>query len=131
MSSGYFITTHSMPKKDYSEQDGVTRALDLRDIDPPPYQHRKYFDEDKLKELAASIKREGLIEPIVVRPNGGHSGKHCSSLLRSDSSVNLTGCRADNQTTPSRGVCGRALKLRSEWEGFLRKCHCRQSLLFS
>ena len=43
-------------------------AIDLQDIDPSPYQRRRYFDEDKLKELAASIQREGLIEPIVVRP---------------------------------------------------------------
>ncbi len=43
-------------------------AIDLQDIDPSPYQRRMYFDEDKLKELAASIQREGLIEPIVVRP---------------------------------------------------------------
>jgi len=45
------------------------KAIDLQNIDSSPYQHRKYFDEDKLKELATSIQREGLIEPIVVRPN--------------------------------------------------------------
>jgi hypothetical protein len=28
-------------------------------IDPSPFQKRKYFDEEKLKELAASIEREG------------------------------------------------------------------------
>ncbi|GAF99255.1 unnamed protein product, partial [marine sediment metagenome] len=36
--------------------------------DPSPYQHRRHFDEDKLRELAASIQSEGLIEPIIVRP---------------------------------------------------------------
>lgn len=46
---------------------GVNRIL------PSPYQHRKYFNEDRLRELAASIQREGLIQPIVVRPvNGGY-----------------------------------------------------------
>ena len=39
-------------------------------IDPSPFQKRKYFDEEKLKELAASIEREGLIEPIITRPKG-------------------------------------------------------------
>jgi len=48
-----------MPKKYDIEQDGITRAIDLRDIDPSPYQHRKIFDSDKLKELAASILRDG------------------------------------------------------------------------
>ena len=47
------------------------KPIDIQNIDPSPYQRRKYFDEDKLKELAASIMREGLIEPIVVRLNGG------------------------------------------------------------
>jgi len=37
-------------------------------IDPSPYQKRKYFDEEKLKDLAASIKNDGLIEPIIIRP---------------------------------------------------------------
>jgi len=45
--------------------------IPLQQISPSPFQHRKYFDEDKLKELAASIQLDGLIEPIVVRPNGG------------------------------------------------------------
>ena len=48
-----------MPKKDNIEQDGITRTIGLRDIDPSPFQHRKIFDSDKLKELAASIQREG------------------------------------------------------------------------
>jgi ParB family chromosome partitioning protein len=30
---------------------------------------RRTFDEDKLYELAASIKQHGLIQPITVRPN--------------------------------------------------------------
>jgi len=55
------------------EQDDVTQAVDLRDIDPSPYQHRKNFDSDKLKELAASIRRDGLISPILVRSVGQDS----------------------------------------------------------
>ncbi len=50
------------------KSDRVQKAIKLQHIDPSPYQRRRYFDEDKLKELAASIQREGLIEPIVVRP---------------------------------------------------------------
>jgi len=46
----------------------VQKVIKPEHIDPSPYQRRRYFDEDKLKELAASIQREGLIEPIVVRP---------------------------------------------------------------
>lgn len=39
-------------------------------IDPNPYQPRRVFDEGRLEELAKSIRSDGLIQPIVVRPNG-------------------------------------------------------------
>ncbi|NPA27611.1 MAG: ParB/RepB/Spo0J family partition protein [Epsilonproteobacteria bacterium] len=38
-------------------------------IEPNPYQPRKHFDEEKLKELSDSIKRHGLLQPIVVVAN--------------------------------------------------------------
>lgn len=37
-------------------------------IQPSPYQPRKHFDEAALKELAASIKRHGVVQPLVVTP---------------------------------------------------------------
>ena len=46
----------------------LVKAIDLQKIDPSPHQHRRHFDKDKLRGLAASIQREGLIEPIIVRP---------------------------------------------------------------
>ena len=58
-----------MSKKQHnSEFEYKQSVIDLRKIDPFPYQLRRHFDEEKLKELAGSIQREGLIEPIVVRP---------------------------------------------------------------
>jgi len=44
--------------------------IDVELIDPNPYQPRKNFDEQKIKELAKSIDRHGLLQPIVVIPNG-------------------------------------------------------------
>jgi len=41
-------------------------AVDL--IFPNPNQPRKLFDQDKLEELAGSIKAYGVLEPIVVTP---------------------------------------------------------------
>jgi ParB family chromosome partitioning protein len=41
----------------------------LGEIRPNPDQPRKTFDEDALRELAASVKRHGLIQPIVVAEN--------------------------------------------------------------
>ena len=40
--------------------------IDVGLIDPNPYQPRKHFDEKKLQELSDSIKRHGLLQPIVV-----------------------------------------------------------------
>ena len=34
----------------------VQKVINLQDIDPSPYQRRRYFDQDKLKELATSIE---------------------------------------------------------------------------
>ena len=41
--------------------------LDLSDLRPNPYQPRKVFDEDALKELADSIKEHGVFQPIIVK----------------------------------------------------------------
>lgn len=43
----------------------------VADIHPNPDQPRRHFTEDKLVELAASIAKHGLIQPIVVRPHAG------------------------------------------------------------
>jgi ParB family chromosome partitioning protein len=48
---------------------------DLRDLPhasvyPNPDQPRKHFDPEKLRELAESIRESGLMQPIVVRPDG-------------------------------------------------------------
>ena len=48
----------------------MLKEIAISKIDPSPFQVRKYFDQDKLKELGESIQREGLIEPIVVRLKG-------------------------------------------------------------
>jgi len=46
-------------------------------ISPNPFQPRKVFDEDKLKEMAESVRQYGILQPLVVtrkeeeRPDGG------------------------------------------------------------
>jgi len=56
-----------MAKTPPSELDYRQAVIDLQKIDPSPHQHRRHFDGNTLRELAVSIQREGLIEPIVVR----------------------------------------------------------------
>jgi ParB family chromosome partitioning protein len=45
--------------------------IDIRLIDPNPDQPRRFFDDEKLDELARSIKTVGIISPIVVVKNDG------------------------------------------------------------
>ena len=53
-----------------SNSSGQIREIDLEDISPNPYQPRKHFDKEALLELSESIKRHGLLQPIVVIDKG-------------------------------------------------------------
>jgi ParB family transcriptional regulator, chromosome partitioning protein len=46
-------------------------TIAIANIHPNPEQPRRHFAEEKLAELAASITKHGIIQPIVVRPHGG------------------------------------------------------------
>lgn len=43
------------------------KLINLDRIQPDPAQPRTHFDQDRLEELAASIRREGILQPIAVR----------------------------------------------------------------
>ena len=43
------------------------KIVQIKDIQKNPYQTRKEFSEEKIQELAQSIKENGLIQPIIVR----------------------------------------------------------------
>lgn len=49
--------------------------IPIEAIWPDPEQHRKLFDQAKLRELAESIEQVGLLEPIVVRSKPGPDGE--------------------------------------------------------
>ncbi len=59
--------------QDFSKIEEVDATKDviveiaLTDLRPNPYQPRKTFDEDTLKELAKSIEQSGVFQPIIVR----------------------------------------------------------------
>jgi ParB family chromosome partitioning protein len=52
-----------------SSSEGVV-SIAIADIHPNPAQPRRHFSEESLQELSASLKRHGLIQPILVRPHG-------------------------------------------------------------
>ena len=53
-----------------SRPDTSNLKLAIKDILPNPKQPRKNFDEKALAELAESIRSQGLLQPILVRPVG-------------------------------------------------------------
>ena len=48
--------------------DRATAELDIELVHPNPDQPRTSFKQDELEELAGSIRRSGLLQPILVRP---------------------------------------------------------------
>ena len=45
-------------------------GIPVDDLSPSPYQPRLIMNEDSLKELAASIKEKGVVQPVIVRSLG-------------------------------------------------------------
>jgi len=73
---GEALRGDTMAAKSNSDMDsrgqGVA-TLSVIDIRPNPDQPRRHFADEKLDELAASIAKHGIIQPIIVRPfQGGY-----------------------------------------------------------
>jgi ParB family chromosome partitioning protein len=58
------------PDAKASANEGELRSIAVASISAGKYQPRQIFDPERLEELAASIKAQGVIEPIIVRPIG-------------------------------------------------------------
>ena len=64
--------------------DDVLREIRIEKIVPNKYQPRREFTEDKIKELAESIKQNGLLQSITVRDmvNSGRTSFTFSKVFR-------------------------------------------------
>lgn len=60
-------TPSSPPADNPDPPSSIIREIALDAIEPNPHQPRSTFDEQALKELAASIRENGVVQPIVVR----------------------------------------------------------------
>ncbi|MGO4684286.1 ParB/RepB/Spo0J family partition protein [Hyphomicrobium sp. 2TAF46] len=54
--------------------EGEQRMVSIAEVKSSPLNPRKDFRDDELAELAESIRTKGLVQPIVVRPNGMSGG---------------------------------------------------------
>ncbi len=65
-------------KSEQKEQKISQKSLraGISDLRPNKYQPRIHFNEEKLSELASSIKKNGIIQPIAVRKDDGDPGRY-------------------------------------------------------
>ena len=72
ITAGEVINSIIDNEKEKNDEDYKDKILyiDINDIKPNADQPRKTFNEEKLNELADSIKKNGVIQPLVVRKNG-------------------------------------------------------------
>ena len=59
-----------------SAQNDVPNKIAISALTRNPYQPRETFNEAKLIELVNSIKKNGIIQPIAVRPKKSEAGKY-------------------------------------------------------
>src|SRR5256714_8481870 len=62
------------PTREEAEREGSLVELAIADIRPNPFQPRRDVDPAALEELQASIRKAGLLQPVVVRPVPGGNG---------------------------------------------------------
>jgi ParB family transcriptional regulator, chromosome partitioning protein len=54
--------------KTESSQESLPKQVAVDRITTSPFQPRRSFDEAKIDELASSIRNQGIIQPLIVRP---------------------------------------------------------------
>ena len=53
-----------------------TNKVSIKDLTRNKFQPRKHFSKESLEELTNSIREQGVIQPIVVRPDKSYEGKY-------------------------------------------------------
>jgi len=60
----------SAPRQEPQEKESAVNLVPVTSLRPNPNQPRRHFDDTALRELADSIKSQGIIQPLLVRPHG-------------------------------------------------------------
>ena len=64
------------PTKEKNFETNELNRVSISDLSRNPYQPREFFNETKLEELTNSIRKNGIIQPIAVRPKKSEPGKY-------------------------------------------------------
>ena len=59
-----------IPKQEQETLDEGYRMIAVNSISPNPYQPRSNVEDTEIKDLVASVKEKGVIEPLIVRRSG-------------------------------------------------------------
>ena len=61
--------------KEKTQDSSQSSSVSISDLSRNPYQPRQNFSEEKLEELSNSIRKNGIIQPIAVRPSKSDPGR--------------------------------------------------------
>ncbi len=82
-------------RQDIEDKTNLVQEIEVDDIVPNIYQPRTYFNENALNELSESIKKHGLLQPIiVVKKDNGYMLIAGERRLRASKLANLTTIKA-------------------------------------
>lgn len=70
--TGYTAASSEGGAADQEAEGDTLRTVRITKVEPNRNQPRTKFDEEKLQELADSIRENGLLEPIIVTDEGSH-----------------------------------------------------------
>ena len=62
--------------KEKSQEINKSNTVSISDLSRNPYQPRQHFSEEKLEELANSIKKNGVIQPVAVRQSKSDTNQY-------------------------------------------------------
>jgi ParB family chromosome partitioning protein len=109
------------------------RQLPVAEIEPNPFQPRTRFDDEAIRELAASIKTSGVLQPVLVRRKvaGGYQLVAGERRLRAASFAGLTEIPAIVRDVDDRQMMELALIENVQRENLnpMDEAHAYQSLV--
>jgi ParB family transcriptional regulator, chromosome partitioning protein len=62
-------SSNEAPPATTAPKEGLS-TIDVKSVRANPFQPRQEFDENEIRQLSESLKRQGLLQPVVVRPAG-------------------------------------------------------------
>jgi len=72
---------HSSNAREPALPTGLPIEIEIEHISPNPFQPRREFRAEELNDLAQSIAQQGILQPLVLAPNGEEDASHPYILI--------------------------------------------------